>query len=327
MKHVWNRAFANGREEILVGDGPSRLLDACDRLLYAGADPGTLVEIPLLGAPSYDFLIALHGNNITQGCRLRDPNQVQAQGVVDWLASLDKPRPTVFFELDASGGGKLSGVHARIEGNYELASGLFRALGETIRTESFLQAVERLPPDWPCLYVAVFTGREERRTRLEVMPAHETAIRELGSVQCLGHHLEDFGFPVHSQSMLEDIVRLVRIGAPPTLQFDILPDGNLSPTLSLVSSYEETRRGFRSLWERDGLLARICHNYQDLGLSDRRWMTLEEGCFLAKRTTLRSEGVQAHVEACLPACTKVTWEKGARARAKAYVLLESRRIS
>ncbi len=40
--------------------------------------------------------------------------------MVDWLLRLDRPKPSVFYELDADSSGKLAGVHCRIEGQLDL---------------------------------------------------------------------------------------------------------------------------------------------------------------------------------------------------------------
>ncbi len=72
MLSIWNRVFSDGRQAELAGDGPERMLDACDKLLFNGADPAIGVELPLLGTPSYDTLVILPTQILKPGCRLRD---------------------------------------------------------------------------------------------------------------------------------------------------------------------------------------------------------------------------------------------------------------
>lgn len=80
LRDTWDRAFANGREMVLMGEGPDRLLDAAERLSLAGGEfASCFVEAPLCGAPEYDALIIHNPRRIFPGCRIGDPTQAQAR--------------------------------------------------------------------------------------------------------------------------------------------------------------------------------------------------------------------------------------------------------
>ncbi len=76
MEYNWSRAFADGREEALMGAGAGKLLDA---------------------------LVIHSPRGLLSGCRPADPSLTQVQAISDWAAQRKPYPPYVFFELDAAG--------------------------------------------------------------------------------------------------------------------------------------------------------------------------------------------------------------------------------
>ena len=104
MQYTWNHAFGDGREELLMGGGAERLLDASRRLTLAGnPSVSCFVEAPLLGAPDYDALVIHNPRFFSPGRRIADHSLVQAQAAVDWVAGMGSMKPYLHFELDAAG--------------------------------------------------------------------------------------------------------------------------------------------------------------------------------------------------------------------------------
>ena len=326
MKFSWERAFADGREAALVGEGPERMLDACGKLTLDGAKPAVFVEAPLLGGAGYDVVTIIRGDRCRPGCKLDDKTQTKAQALIDWVAGLEKASPDMFFEFDASGSGALSGVHCKIEGRLDLAEGLFNAIGEPQRTVPFVKAAERLPKGWVCLYAAAFPGRQESYTRMEIIIFGKDARRLVGDAEYLRECFEQLGYKAYDEKMLRDAARIAAVGVPVTMQFDLATDGSFLPCFSLLSNYEHARSGFRKLFEEEGELARTCRIYEEMGIADERWKLIEKSCFAVKCTLLTAEGIADRVNRCLPCCTKVKWKSPDRRAAKFYLMLDSQRV-
>ena len=116
LQDTWNRAFADGREEALMGGSAEKLLEAFGKLSLDGnPDASCFVEAPLFGKPEYDSLVIHNPRYYYPGCRILDPSIVKAQKALDWAAGQETIRPWLYFELDAGGLGRLSGIYCRME--------------------------------------------------------------------------------------------------------------------------------------------------------------------------------------------------------------------
>ena len=326
MQYTWNRAFGDGREELLMGGGAERLLDASRRLTLAGNPSAScFVEAPLLGAPDYDALVIHNPRFFSPGRRIADHSLVQAQAAVDWAAGMGSMKPYLHFELDAAGFGMLSGIHCRIEGNLAWAEGFFQAVGEPGRTAAFVQHVRNLPKGWFCRYTGVFPGRKTDNTRMEVKMLDPDTRRALCEPGYLQQCFDQIGFTAYNDQMLQDIARLAEVEASISIQFDFLPDGSFLPVLSFLSLYERIRPDCSPLFAKDGWLRRTCEIYEDMGISDHRWQLLEKCFFSERKTYLTPEGLEGRAYHCFPCCTKAKWIGAERTPAKFYLLLDAMR--
>ena len=327
MEYTWNRAFADGRDVLLMGGNAEKLLDASRRLSLEGnPSVSCFVEAPLLGEPDYDSLVIHNPRFSFPGCRISDLSLLQAQAAVDWAAGLGRAKPYLHFELDSSGCGSLSGIHCRMEGSLEWAEGFFRAMGQPERTAAFVRKVQNLPEGWFCRYTGVFPGRKTNNTRMEVKMLDQGTRRALCDPKYLRQCFDQIGFTAFNDRMLLDIARLAEVEASISIQFDMLPDGSFLPVLSFLSLYEKIRPDCSPLFAPGGWLKRTCGIYEDMGISDDRWQVLEKCFFTERKTYLTREGLEGRAYHCFPCCTKAKWIGGERTPAKFYLLLESRRI-
>ncbi|MBR4577215.1 MAG: hypothetical protein IKO25_08420 [Clostridia bacterium] len=324
LRDTWNRAFSDGRENVLMGEGPERLLDASGRLSPAGCPSAAcFVEAPLAGKPEYDSLVILNPRYCIPGCRMADPALVTAQAAVDWAAGMGRLRPYLHFELDAALSGTLSGIHCKIGGSMRTAEGFFGAVGEPERTDSFVRIVQSLPKGWFCQYTGVFPGRGTNNTRMEVTIADDQARRALCSPQYLRECFDAIGFTAYDGTMLADISHLAEVEASISIQFDMLPDGSFLPVLSLLSLYESIRPDCSPLFREDGWLKRTCEIYMDMGVSDDRWLQLEPCLFSDERVFFGENGFEVWEQHCFPCCTKMKWIGAGRRPAKFYLIVDA----
>ena len=325
LRDTWQRAFADGREEKLLGSGPERLLAAVSQLsLLDSFRYSCFVEGPLSGAPDYDALVIHSPALLMPGRRVADPSQRLAQQVLDWAAGMGERCPYIHFELDA--GSKTPGIHCKIEGQLSTAQLFFEAVGEPWRMKAFEEAVSRLPEGWYCRYTGVFPGRKTGSTRMEVEPYTADARRSLEDPAYVKQLFDRIGFTAYHDTMLHDAARLMAVETPVSIQFDILPDGAFLPVCSVLSMYENVRPDCAPLFLPDGAVTRISKIYEEMGVSDGRWRMLEPSLF-TERAAWRVQGrIEGWVHRCLPCCTKAKWIEGRRAPAKFYLLLEAIRV-
>ena len=319
---VWNRAFAGGRQGQLAGEGPGRMAEACRRLLFDGSGTGVGVELPLLGPPSYDTLVILPTSKLRTGVRVRDPDQVQAQAMIDWLLARKDWRPSIFYELDAAGSGKLAGIHCRIEGSLDIADEFFRAAGEAHRIPAFRKAAARLPEGWVPLFAAVFPGRADDRTRMEVYILDGEAAGAMTDPAKIRKAFDRIGFTAYNGAMPEEMARLARVDNSVNLQFDLLPDGTFAPACSLITGYEQYRNDLKAKFAEDGPVSRICRIYEDMGTADGRWRLLEGACFVCE-----TEGPEGMLLRTVPNSSKVKWKNGEPAPARFYLRMDAKKRS
>lgn len=321
MALVLERMMADGRAEALFGEGPGRALDSYRRFSTNRIKPSTLVEIPLLGEPSYDVLVGLYHPGLAPGDAIADTSQASAQAAMDWAArwrgatSLD-----LLFELDADGGElQRPGIHCRVNGQLDAADGFYDAIGEAWRAPLYREVARRTPEGWRCKYAAVFPGRASQVTRIELELKGEARDRAAGNPSHLRDCFDAMGFSAYDQTMLETMAGLVEQLPSHTLQFDILADGTLGDTFSLASYFEGEGVRTRHAFARDGSATKLCAVYERLGIADGRWRLIEGALLSTKSTAITGRGIKSVISLSLPCCAKVKWRAARPLPGKFYL--------
>ena len=326
MRGIWEISAADGRDAALFGDGPERMIDAFERFTTGRAMPGVaLVELPLLGEPSYDVLVGGYGASIRAAGELEDGEQAAARAAISWAASLPNPNAvTLFFERDAAAeGNQRAGVHCRHRGNVALAEEFFAAIGEASRAPQYRALADRLPEGWVAEYAAIFPGRPGAKARMELQLEAEACDLIAESPAHLRECFDAVEFSAYDDAMLEHVSRLVGLVPVNNFQFDILPDGTLGDTFSIVSSFEETGADFHALFSDGGVIARVCEDYERMGAADERWRLVEGTLFARKRMVLYGRGPYQEIRFTVPDCAKAKWAGAKLLPAKFYLMMSA----
>lgn len=323
MTRVLNHVMADGRAEALFGEGPQRALDSYRRFSTDGAKPCALMEFPLLGNPSYDIIVGIYQRGLKPGDCLADTTQPRAQAVVDWAAHWQGAKPLeVLFELDADGGkDQRPGIHCRHQGQIDAVDEFYALVGEAWRAPLYRAVAQRVSQEWQCEYAAVFPGRANQVTRIELALVGEAQKRAAGHPEHIRNCFDAIGFVSYDQPMLKMIAELIKLRPAHTLQFDILADGTLGDTFSLASYLEDSATSARTLFKKDGAANTLCQTYEQLGIADERWHLIDGALLAAKSASITERGIRSVINLSLPCCAKAKWEATRPLPGKFYLIL------
>lgn len=320
MEQALRRTIAESDAGDLFGTGPDRAISAYRSFWVPETNPGVIIECPLLGAASYDVLVGPYLGRADPSMHLPSANPPACHAAYDWATRLGiSPRVDLFFELDADGPERQhAGIHCKHWGRLELATEFYEVIGEGWRAPQYRSVEERLPEGWRAEFAAVFAGRVETPTRLEVLLSPE-AQRLVGeSPEYLRSCFDQMGFVAYSDQMLRDICRLAGLSRLCSLQFDILHDGTLGSTFSITSCFEAMgSSSFKQFGDDDGI-GRVCNTYEQMGVADGRWRLAERALFATKRHVLTGTGFREIVAFTIPNCSKAKWTDAKPQPAKFY---------
>ena len=313
MVDIFEHMAADGRADALLGAGPERAIDSYRRFSTEHAGPCVIVEMPLLGDPSYDVLSGNYQRRLQPGERLADASQVAAQAALDWAIAWKGDTPVALqFELDEAGGAdQRPGIHCRHRGQIDAAEAFYEAIGEAWRAPLYREAAERMPREWSCQYAAVFPGRAGKVTRMELELAGEACERAAADPSYMRDCFETIGFHAYDQAMLDTISELAAMRPVHSLQFDILEDGTLGETFSLASYFESQGAATRTVFADGGTANKMCTFYERLGIADDRWRLIEGALVASKKAALSDQGFISVISLLLPCCAKAKW-RGAK---------------
>lgn len=293
-------AARNGRGEALFGTSVELARPVFERSLIGNGYPTSYLEFPLLGKPGFDIL-TVH-QYVEAGATFAEGAGFGYQAMFDWFASVcgDGTTLSCGIELDTSSGEtERAGVYFQQRKQVELVAPFLESIGEEARTQSYLDALGRMPEGWPPAYVGLFPGRvgtplriggymsELRRARCAENPAH------------LGECFRKIGFDAFDDEMLERCSEFMRIAPSVDFQFDIMPDGSLGPTFGLSLSFNHVKPRQAHDCMESGYGAQLMQTLQDWGLADDRWKLIADAAFARGIPYEKEDGSEALFGLCI----------------------------
>lgn len=281
-------ASEGGREKALFGDSYQLARPAFERTLVGSGYPAIYLEFPLLGRPCFDIL-SVH-SKVEMGARFAEGAGYGYQAMIDWFSQLDEASlsdVSCGIEIDTSTGEtQKAGVYLQQRARNELVAPFLDSVGESARTQSYLDVLSRMPEGWPPSYVGLFPGREGTPLRIGGYMDRAELKRCAEDPSLLAKRFDAIGFAAYDGPMLERCSELMRMVPSADFQFDIMPDGSLGDVFGLSLSFNETKpREARECME-TGYGARFMQKLQDWGLADERWK------LIADATIARHVGVE-----------------------------------
>ncbi len=293
---LYTIAAGDGRGEALFGDCFELSHDAYARTLIGSGYPTAYLEFPLLGKPGFDLL---SGHDFVEpGERFAPGAGFGHQAMFDWFAGVCEPDNTVScgFELDLSAGEtETAGVYLQHRMRMELVAPFMESIGESARTQSYLDAAYNMPEGWPSAYVGLFAGRAGTPMRIGGYLSEAELEHCADDSAHLGRRFRQIGFTAFDDTMLARCSEFMQLAPAVDFQFDIMPDGTFGDMFGLSLSFNETKpRQARACME-TGYGARLMQTLQNWGLADDRWKLIAGASFARHVGYEREDGTEGRL--------------------------------
>ena len=284
-------AAANGRGPALFGTSIEQARQAYEKTLIANSYPSAYFEFPLLGQACFD-LLAVH-KRIKPGCKFAPGAGFGYQPMIDWFADacIENKALGCGIELDLSAGEtEHAGVYLQQRERTDLVEPFLASIGERKRAQSYLDALERMPPGWPAAYVGLFPGRPGTPLRIGGYMSTDEHQRCAKDPAHLAARFDAIGFSAYDPYMLERCTEFMQLAPSVDFQFDIFPDGSLSDTFGLSLSFNETKPRQAKECMESGYGAQVMEALERWGLADSRWHLIADAAFARHIPFVRDDG-------------------------------------
>ena len=297
---LYGLAAGDGRGEALFGESYPLARRAYERTLIGSACPDAYLEFPLLGEPGFDIL-SVHGY-VEPGARFAPGAGFGRQDMFDWFEGVCTPDGNVScgIELDTSTGEtERAGVYLQQRKRTELVAPFLASIGESARTQGYLDVLGRMPSGWPPSYVGLFPGRPGTPLRIGGYMGMDELARCADDPAHLGSCFRQIGFESYDRDMLERCSAFMRMAPAVDFQFDIMADGSLGDTFGLSLSFNGTKpREARECME-SGYGAKLMGLLQEWGLADDRWRLIAGAAFARHVGIEREDGSEGRLALCV----------------------------
>ena len=296
---VYQIAAKGGREEALFGSSIELARPVYEKTLIGGGYPHAYVEFPLFGEPCFD-LLSVHAE-IERGAVFKPGSGFGRQAMFDWFADVcDGGKLSCGLELDTSSGEtERAGVYLQQRKRHDLVGPFLASVGESARTESYMDTLARMPHGWPPAYVGLFPGRPGTPLRIGGYLDQQVKEALAADPSFLGEQFRQIGFSAFDDAMLARCAEFMTLAPAVDFQFDIMEDGSLGDTFGLSLSFNETKPLQAHKCMEGGYGSRICKLMQEWGLADDRWKLIADAAFARHVGFEREDGSEGRFALCV----------------------------
>lgn len=266
-------AAGDGREEALFGSCQPLAREAFCRSLIGGGFPTVWFEVPLTGEPRFDLHVAISRAALAPGAGFAEGAGNGYDRLFRWFADEEPGGAGIAFAYDVSEGSiGAPAVHVNVNNAPLSDMGRFFELVAGDGAAGRYRAFEaRLPRGWRVWYAGFHPGRPNSPVRVDCFVDDRLKAAYAAVPSLFEAHLRDCGFTAASAA-LRDLASLVtRSPFALELQFDVLEDGTVGPTIGLSAGFPMGPASrMRPLFE-EGAAAELLEQAEVRGLADGRW--------------------------------------------------------
>ena len=324
---LYRLVSANGREEALFGDCGPLAEEAFSRSLVGDEFPTVWFELPLAGPPRFDLHVAISREALRPGVGFAAGAGNGYDELFRWYAEEETGGRGLAFAYDVSEGLIDSpAVHVNVNHTplddmdrfFQLAAGT-----ETGAAERYRNFVGRPPEGWRVWYAGVHPGRPGAPVRVDCFVSNDLRkayARDLALLEC---DLAACGF-VGAEQVVRDLASLILSSSfALELQFDLMRDGSLGPTLGLSAGLNRaSRQPVGADAHLEGPMAALMASVEARGLADGRW---QRGFEATLRKLVNFDGGCLALY-CIPTFVKLRLREGAPLDAKLYLQASAIRL-
>lgn len=324
-----------GRRESIIIDGGARdaeLLGGANgvalarevyqRSLVGTAQPGSWLEVSLLGEPGFDMNVYYRREQLAMGDRFSCGDAYGHQSLVDWLVGVDGRSFGIGLAYDLAGGEVGRGAY--INPNNVSASardGFFRAIGEAEAGVRSACVVSRQPNEWVVMEEGVFADRPGRPARIASHVGRRLQRAYAADAGLRAAHLRQVGFEALDDEMLACLCEMASSPFDLWLEFDVLADGSVGDALGadLLFGGSVIGEAQHASFAEEGAATKAMQALERRGLADGRWRALAGASTRRLVPHLDDAGeVRAFVVRSEPVFVKAKWVAGRDPLAKVY---------
>ena len=311
-------AASDGREEALFGTCAPLARKAFSKSLAGEEMPLVWFEVPLGGEPRFDLHVAFSREALHAGTRFLPEAGSGYDELLRWYADEERGGGGLAFAYDVSEGRiDMPAVHVNTnDAPLDDAGAFFDIAAGEGAAELFCDFVGRLPPGWRVWYAGVHPGRPGSPIRIDCFVERALQNAYASQLDLLEHDLAACGFAATDTALRSLATTILESPFALELQFDVMRDGRLGPTLGLSAGLSpKTATSTRQLFENSGPAAQLLGKAERLGLADERWRLVPDASF----TRLVKVDAGATVFHCVPTFVKLRMRDGAPLDAKVYL--------
>ena len=312
-------------EAALYGETYPLAREAFARSLAGEDFPLVWFELPLLGKPRFDLHVALAREALVPGTRFAPGAGSGYDKLLAWFCEEEQGGAGLAFAFDV-GDDRVEDPAVHVNVNNAPLSDMGRFFEQVSGAEAavlYRDFASRLPAAWKVWYAGVHPGRPGSPVRVDcfVNPKRRDAYAADSALfEC---DLRSCGYSASLESLARIAEPILSSPFGLELQFDVLRDGSLGPTIGLSAAFPMMAEGsVRKALAEEGELFALLAQAEALGMADSRWQKLAGGLF-ARLVTIEE---CALVLRCTPTFVKLRMRDGTPLDAKVYLEASAARI-
>lgn len=319
---IYALAAGGGRDKALFGSCAPLAREAFLRSLAGKGFPIVWFEVPLAGEPRFDLHVALSREMLRGGVRFLPGAGNGYDGLLRWYTEEETGGNGLAFAYDV-GEGRIEdpAVHVNVNGAplsdmerfFDLAAGDGAA-------KLYGSFADRLPEGWRVWYAGVHPGKPGSPVRVDCFV--DTTLEDVYAADpsLLEGDLHACGFRALGPAFRDLAMPILDSPFGLELQFDVMRDGALGPTLGISASFPfGTMRTVRALFDDGGPAAELLGTIERKGLADGRWRRVR-GATFSKLVHVDDAALALY---CVPTFVKLRMRGGEPLDAKVYLQAEA----
>lgn len=320
---IYALAARNGREAALFGSSGPVAREAFAHSLAGEGFPELWFEVPLTGAPWFDFHALASRKDLDPAAEFAPERCGGNPQAFAWFAAQDDRVRQLALSWDTGSGDAENPAVQLLMSTRDVQAtcDFLAAAGRPDAAAAYRTFSDRLPQEWFACYTGVFPSRPGHNLRVECIPDHSLQHAYAENIDLLEKHLRQVGLGENAadlgDTLLERCQMLARTPFNLEFQFDVEENGCAGTTFGASVRFASANQaGAWRPFDPDAEAGELMRQLGEWGLVDDRWRLLDEAAY-AKRVSRQGESVLVY---CYPAFVKLRWRDGAPLDAKAYLI-------
>lgn len=316
---LYDLAVDEGCEPILFGDCAPLAHEALVRSLIGDGFSFVWFEIPLLGDARFDLHVAYSRECLESGPFFPGAGNGYDE-LFQWYAQDETGGRGLAFAYDVSEGTiDHPAVHVNVgQAPLNDVDRFFELTGCDNAAARYRAFVGRLPKEWSVWYMGVHPGRPGAPVRVDCTVEPQRRRAYATDLLLLEKDLRACGFSASLDTLPNLASALLASPFMLELQFDVLQDGTVGPTLGLSAALGmRSAARMRSLFDEGAPIANLMARVEQLGLADSRWQSVRDAMYSLVLTDSNIGSLRAVY--CLPTFVKLRMRDGRALDAKFYL--------